>query len=433
MVSEAEAGSADRERPNIIVILSDDQQNSSLGAMPFTSSRKRWVDFSSAMVNTALCCPSRATLLTGRTSERHGILSNSETAEFNGQSTIADWLNESGYQTGFVGKYLNKFPWDEAATFIPTGWDYWAAYSGKQGYWDYTLNDNGTLVDRKGEDSYSTDVFAEKMVEFIDTAETDRPLFGLVSFFGPHSPWTPAPRDREAEVDELEETEAFIEKNVRDKPTWVQNLPIPDIGQLREQRIRHQRTLLSIDQGVRAIFKALKRRGELDNTLIVYSSDHGIGLGDHRYTKKTCGYEICSRVPLLIRAPGVKARTEEAVVGNIDFTPTFADYAGIETGETVDGRSLRKLLLGRRDVVHEKGIYLRRAQGSGERIFAGIRTEKWKYLNYGRAEERELYNLERDPDEVKNLLAANRARWVRKADELHEQMDDVRKTPSKVR
>jgi arylsulfatase A-like enzyme len=431
--ADPEVGAAKPERPNIIVILSDDQQNSTLNAMPYTKSRDDWVKFNSAMVNTALCCPSRSTLLTGLTSDHTGIVSNSETALFNGQSTIADWLDESGYQTGFVGKYLNEFPWEEAADFVPSGWDYWASYSGNQGYYDYTLNDNGTLVEEHGLESYSTDVFTEKMVEYITSADSEQPFFGLVSFFGPHSPWSPAPRDREAKVKKLRETEAFFEKNVKDKPSWVQGLPIPDLAEVREDRVRHQRAMLAVDDGVRAIFKALRQKGELKNTVVVYTSDHGIGLGDHRYTKKTCGYEICSRVPLLIRAPGVEGRTESALVGNIDFTPTFADYAGIKTGKPVDGRSLKSVIDGRRAVRHKDGIYLRRGQGNRDRVFAGLRTEKWKLLNYGKVEERELYNLSRDPNEVRNLLATKRSKWERKADQLYEQLQTLRRKKPKVR
>lgn len=201
---------------------------------------------------------------------------------------------------------------------------------------------------------------------------------------------------------------------------------------MRENRIRHQQALLAIDDGIEAIFEALEEKGVLDETIVMYSTDHGISMGEHRYNHKTCGYEVCSRVPLLIRAPGVEGRTEPALVGNIDFTPTFADYAGIKTGEPVDGRSLRPIIEGERKRLH-KGVYLHRAQGKKLRIFSGLRTSRWKYMNYDKTDEQELYDLRRDPNELFNLISTDRAKWERKADQLRDQMARIRNTPPRIR
>jgi arylsulfatase A-like enzyme len=427
-----EVTAAKGKRPNIVVIMSDDQFTTTLNGMPYTRSRKDWVRFESAMVNTALCCPSRATLLTGLTSDHTGVESNSETALFNGQSTIADWLDDAGYQTGFIGKYFNKFPWDESEDFIPDGWDYWVSYSGKQGYGDYTINDNGKLVEESGPGDYSTDVFADKAVEFIESTRSGKPFFSFVSFFGPHSPYTAPRRYADARVKKIRESPAFLEKDVSDKPEWIRRLPTPDRRKMRTNRIRHQRALLAVDDGIEAVFTALEEKGELDETLVLYTTDHGVSMGEHRYARKTCGYEFCSRVPLLIRAPGVEGRRERALVGNIDLTPTFAEYAGIETGRPVDGRSLLPILEQERNRVH-KGIYLHRAQGQKGRIFSGLRTRRWKFMNYDRSDEQELYDLRRDPYELFNLISTGRAKWDRKADQLHDQLKRIRKTPPKVR
>lgn len=430
-VAEAKA-----DAPNIVVILSDDQQYRSLNAMPYTRKRDDWVNFSAAMVNTALCCPSRATALTGLTSSNNGIESNSETAEFNGQSTIADWLSDdAGYRTGFIGKYFNKFPWDEAEDFIPEGWDYWVSYTGKQGYRDYTLNENGALVERDRPKDYSTDVFTDKTVEFIETSDPDQPFFTYLSYFAPHGPWTPPGRYVDAKVKRIPKTEAYLERDVSDKPQWIRELPQASRSkrrELREDRLRHQRAMLAVDDGIRRIFEALEAKGELDETIVLYTTDHGIAFGDHRYTKKNCVYEACSRVPLLIRVPGIDGRRERALVGNIDFAPTISDYAGIETGRPVDGRSLRPILEQDRNRLH-KAIYLRRAQGGKAKRYSGLRTKRFKFADYDKTGERELYDLRRDPFEVENLLATGNRRWERKADELQRRMKRVAKTPPKVR
>lgn len=434
--SEAQAR-AQAQRPNIVMIFSDDQQYQTLRAMPYLRKRDDWVNFGNAMVNTALCCPSRATALTGLTSTNNGIESNSEAAQFKGQSTIADWLSADGYRTGFIGKYFNKFPWDEAEDYIPDGWDYWVSYSGKQGYRDYTLNDNGRLSFRDQPRDYSTDVFTDGAVEFIEASSGSEPFFSFVSYFGPHGPWTPPGRYKDADVPRIPRHDSYLERDVSDKPEWISQLELPNRKkrrELREDRLKHQRAMLAIDDGVRRIFKALEETGELDETIVVYTTDHGISFGDHRYTKKNCLHESCSRVPLLIRVPGLEGRRENALVGNIDLTPTFADYAGIETGRPVDGRSLRPILEQERKRLH-KGIYLRRAQGSKPKRYKALRTKRFKYGAYDKTGERELYDLRRDPYELENLLAGPNppARWVRKGDQLKQRMKRIAKTPPKVR
>ena len=430
-----EVGAAKGERPNIVVILSDDQEYTTLNAMPYTRARDDWVNFSNAMVNTALCCPSRATMLTGLTSSHDQIESNSEAELFKGQSTIADWLQADGYQTGFSGKYLNRFPWEEAENYVPDGWDYWVSYTGKQGYRDYSLNENGTVVAYDKPRDYSTDVFTDKAVEFIESTDSSVPFFSFVSYFGPHGPWTPPGRYVDAKVKKIRKTAAYLEKDVSDKPKWIRELPDPNRAKrrvLRQERVRHQRAMLAVDDGIRRIFEALAAKGELDNTIVVYTTDHGISLGNHRYLKKNCAHEACSRVPLVIRVPGVDGRREGALAGNIDFAPTFADYAGIRTGRPVDGRSLRPIIEGDRKRLH-KTILLRRAQGAGDRKYWGLRTLRWKYVQYPKTGERELYDLRRDPYELFNLASTGRPKWDRKMRVLEAQLGRVRDTPPKIR
>ena len=151
-----------------------------------------------------------------------------------------------------------------------------------------------------------------------------------------------------------------------------------------------------------------------------------------RDSKKTCAYEVCSRVPLLVRGPGVRPGVVEGLVGNIDFAPTIADYAEIKTGKPVDGRSIRPVLEGRKKSVND-AVLLRRAQGQGERIFWGLRTPRYKYVHYTRTEEKELYDLRRDPDELFNLMSTRRLHWKQKAAKLERQLNKMRKVKPKVR
>jgi arylsulfatase A-like enzyme len=420
------------DRPNIVVIMTDDQFMDTVWAMPYVDSRDDWARFSNAVVNTALCCPSRATFLTGQTSSHHGIESNSETSLFKDRSTVADWLDAAGYQTGFVGKYLNKFPWSEPANYIPPGWDYWAGYTGSMTYTDFTLNQNGELVDYAGGGNNSTDVLSTQAVDLINQVKKREPFFAFVSYLGPHGPATPPPRYADADVTPIPETEAFLEEDVSDKPQWVQRSTLPDVAKLRDRRLRHQRTLLALDDGVQRIFEALERRGELDNTIVIYTTDHGISLGEHGYTKKTCGYEVCSSVPLLVRGPGVVPGGVRSLVGNIDLAPTLTDYAEIPTGEEVDGRSVRPILEGRERKIH-RGVFLARAQGQRDKLFYGLRTKRWKYLSYRRTRELELYNLKTDPLELHNLMSTGRMRWEKKAEGLDLRMQRIMAKRQRIR
>ncbi len=420
------------ERPNIVVVMTDDQYNTTVKDMPYTSSRPDWARFSNTMINTALCAPSRSTFLTGQTSTHTDIESNSETQDFKGHSTVADWLDDSGYQTGYVGKYLNKFPWDESDTYVPSGWDYWSGYSGRESYFDFTLNQNGALTSYAGPRNYSTDVITSQAVDFLENANSRKPFFEFVAFNSPHSPWTPPKRYEDTKVRPIKETGAFLEKNVKDKPNWIQEQKTPPIKQLRENRIKHNRALLAIDDGVERIFDTLEATGELDNTIVMFTTDHGISIGEHRYNKKTCGYEVCSRVPLLVRGPGVTPGVKKGLVGNIDFAPTITDYAEIKTGKPVDGRSIRPVLEGRKNSVN-KAVLLRRAQGKGERIFWGLRTPRYKYVHYTRTDEKELYDLKRDPNELFNLMSTKRKHWKQKAATLERQIQKLRKQKPKVR
>ncbi|HEX9123729.1 MAG TPA: sulfatase, partial [Actinomycetota bacterium] len=337
-------------RPNIVLILSDDQTYDSLPhdppVMPFLQAAMRdpkdhWVWFPNAFVNTPLCCPSRASILTGRYSHHTGVRRNRDGIRLDEGDTLAMWLHDAGYTTALFGKYLNRYPFD-AAPYVPPGWDRWGGKiqgSGATVYYNYAVSRQGFPVayDR-GPADYSTDVFAQMAVDFIGTAPTDHPFFLMLAPTGPHSPWVPAPRDNGSWTGSVPEPPSVNERAVSDKPAWIRGLPTlrpTDLAEVRTDHRLEYETLASVDDAVRSVMEALRARGQLGDTVIVYLSDNGYSYGEHRWITKSCPYEECIRTPFLVRMPGTEARTDERLVSSVDVAPTIADIAGVDPAEPV--------------------------------------------------------------------------------------------------
>ena len=407
------------ERPNIVLILTDDQPFESLAHMPYVSGRGDWIRFENAFLNTPLCCPTRATLLNGRYSHVNGVETNFDGRKFRDRSTIATWLRKAGYRTGFFGKYLNGYPWGRrGGRYVPPGWNRWLAFNGLPRYYDYQLNkrgDRGGLADtvQRGSDerAYSTDFLARKATRFIGRAAKRRaPFFAFLSFFAPHGPQVPAPRHAAAfQGTPVPEPANFNEQDRSDKPQWVQELPLRDPSAMAEGRRAQYRMLLSVDEAVEGVFDRLRERGELRNTVVMFLSDNGFLWGEHRDTGKACAYEECIRTPLLIRGPGLKGRSEEALVSSIDVAPTLARLAGVRPPGKVDGRGLGQLLRGQRDRVHRTLLLRGKAPPPPFDVnqppsFWGVRTDRFKYVETEATGELELYDLRNDPFELESVV-----------------------------
>jgi arylsulfatase A-like enzyme len=411
-------------RWNVIVIVTDDQTVESLPhappVMPYLQaasedSSDHWVAFRNAFANTPLCCPSRATLLTGRYAHEHGVLTNDDGPRLDERTSLAAWLDAAGYHTGLVGKYLNQYPFGRAP-FVPLGWDRW--WAKEQGnaqavYYDYTLVQQGVPTRYGGEPGdYLTDVLAGAAVRFLAEAPSDEPFLLWFAPTAPHPPWTPAPRHEGAFADlPLTDPPSLGEPDVLDKPAWIRALPT--LGEsaragLREARRRAFETLLSVDDAVRSIVEAVDTRGDLDRTVIVFVSDNGYSFGEHRWGKKECPYDACVRVPLLVRFPPVEHRVEDAMTSTVDVAPTIAELAGLEPPSTVDGRSLVPLLLGG-GIARGGPVFLEWAGDAAVPAWWQVRTPALAYIELGTGE-RELYDLRRDPDELTNVV--ERARYA---------------------
>jgi len=404
--------------PNIVIILTDDQSYdtvpSSPPAMPYLQSQMEdpnghWTWFPNAFINTGLCCPSRATILTGDYAYHTGVLRNQDGAFLDDSSTIATWFQDAGYDTALIGKYLNRYPF-RRTPFVPPGWDHWVAKEHgnvSTVYYNYTLFEAGVSVTygAKPED-YMPDVLTGHAVEFIEDAPSWKPWFLYFAPTAPHAPWIPAPRYVDTFADAtFPPSKAVTLDDLTDMPEWVSDQnPIREEKQaLLEVEHRAQfQTLRAADDGIRAIVEALAARGELDNTIIVFLSDNGYSFGEHRVIAKKCPYDECSRVPFLVRMPTMPSSEQSFVVGNADVAPTIAALAGVSPPTPVDGLSFANLLRGGA-APDRQGVLLEWAGDRNIPAYWGLRTERYLYVEYPFTGERELYDIFEDPAAINNV------------------------------
>lgn len=362
-VTNAAAGS----RPNIIFINTDDLDMASLPTMPKLKSlmADQGTTCSNFFVTVSLCCPSRSTFLRGQYAHNTQVLTNGgdnggyARAHALGieNSTVATWLQAAGYHTGLMGKYLNGYPSkDVPETYIPPGWNEWSSPVEGNAYseFGYKMNENGKVVPYGNTpQDYMTDVLSGKAADFIKRAAgAPVPFFLYIATYAPHQPATPAPKYANAFPDaKAPRPPSYNEQDVSDKPQWIQHLPLlsdKEQAQLDEIYRKRIETLQSVDDLLENVVNTLQAAGKLANTYIVFSSDNGFHLGEHRETAgKQAPYEGDIRLPLIVRGPGVAAgKTMDQLVGNVDFAPTFAQWAGASVPDFVDGRSFAPLLTG---------------------------------------------------------------------------------------
>jgi arylsulfatase A-like enzyme len=415
-------------RPNIVVIMTDDQTVESMRVMKNVRKLlvERGTTFDNNFTSFPLCCPSRSTFLTGQYAHNHHVLGNNLAnglVHLDQTNTLPVWLTAAGYHTTFVGKYLNEYRTLDGRR-IPPGWTEW--YAGLTlAYFNHTMNRNGKVVryGSKPED-YQTDVYTRTAVSSIDSARTDpRPLFMWLSYFAPHygGPREPndppdlqttvaAPRHRGKFLNvPLPRPPSFNEADVTDKPAGIQNRPLlgeSNVASLTSSYRQRLQSLLAVDDGVAKVIGALKTTGRLDNTLIIFTSDNGYLQGEHRVRDaKELVYENSIRVPLVIRGPGVPQSLHlQQLVMNTDLAPTILEAARAAPGRVEDGASMlpyfsdMKLETGR-DILLERGPG---GNNTGSaRLYTAIRTPRFKYVE-NRTGEVELYDLQTDPDELES-------------------------------
>ncbi len=480
--------SGDPGRPNVIVIQTDDQDLSSLRATfrdPWDRTRrampktldllgKKGIEFRSYYVSHPICSPSRAALLSGQYAHTSGFKRNSgPEGGWDGwkalpvmDENLAVALDRAGYRTAHIGKFTNNYLGEGGAveTTVPPGWDHWyvPAYGGTLFYYGTRLNVNGTVVGPLGTNGYdlwgvgtdppectaanlvdpvpgvacdhSTDLFSRNAVEQIEQSG-DSPFYIQVDYNTPHgdhrSPIGPQPLSRHydsALKAAVPRPSGFNERDVSDKPSFVRDIPPIEGAEIKSIDTRWRKeveSLRGVDDGVGAMVEALRRTGKLANTFIFFTSDNGQFLGQHRLgSAKFLPYDPASRVPLLVRGPGIKpgSRSSE-LAANIDLAPTIISLTGAKLPRGFDGRSLKPFWKNpkkrtRRPILLESYIGPNDVpadatppDGAGAsasappRNYFGLRAGRYKYVEYTNGE-RELYDMKADPAELHNRIAS---------------------------
>jgi arylsulfatase A-like enzyme len=394
--------------PNVVVILTDDQRWDELDRMPVLQRElvEQGTLFTRSFVTNPLCCPSRATLLTGRYSHSTGVYTNGGThggfPAFDDSSTLATWLHAAGYRTGLVGKYLNHYT---DASYVPPGWDDWHAFLGNPGYVDYTLTNDGARTSYGSTAAdYSTDVLAGLATDFIASTPPGEPLFLYFTPYAPHVPARPAPRHDEAFPDFVGIRPPNLnEADVSDKPAWVRDLPQSD-ETWDELRLRQYRSLLAVDDAVGSIVAALDAAGRTQHTVFLYASDNGLSSMSHRWAGKQVPWDEAIRVPLVIRYDALAQVARDGhLVQNVDYAPTIGALTGVAT-PGAEGRSLVPLLRGRASPWRRTILVEHYGRSVSVPSFCAVRTKAWTYALWQDGED-ELYDLVADPYELRSLDA----------------------------
>jgi N-acetylglucosamine-6-sulfatase len=420
-----------KDRPNIVFVLTDDLAGNVVAHMPtLRRMQRQGTTFTNYFVTDSLCCPSRATTFTGEFPHNTGVFTNGGAdggyqafnTHGNQRRTFATALQGAGYRTAMMGKYLNGY---QPADPVPPGWSEWDVAGNGYPEFNYSLNENGRVVSYGHQpDDYLTDVLSRKGQDFIGrSAKAGRPFMLELATFAPHGPFTPAPRDANKFPGlKAPRGPAFNEADMSDKPAWIKDHPKLTKKQLNtidtSFRKRAQ-AVQAVDKMLGDIQAALRANGVERDTYVVFGSDNGFHMGEHRLAQgKMTAYDTDIKVPLVVTGPGVAAgHTSAELTQNTDLCPTFEDLGGVRIPASVDGRSLVPYFTGdtvrrTRDAVliehhgpdHAAGDPDLPTRASGNPpSYAAVRTTHDVYVEYADGE-REYYDLRRDPDELDNAV-----------------------------
>ncbi|MEO5802525.1 MAG: sulfatase [Verrucomicrobiota bacterium] len=414
------------EQPNILFIMSDDHAAHAISAYGSKINKTPNIDriakegmrFSNCFVVNSICTPSRAAILTGKYSHINGV------PVFNrfdgGQWTVAKELQKAGYHTGIVGKWHLQSD--------PTGFDYWNILPGQGKYYDPDFIEMGVRKKKKG---YVTDITADISREFLEKRPKDKPFFLMCHNKAPHRPWEPDEKHaKQFENVEIPEPVTFNDdyKNRSSAATEAtmridRDLQPSDVKQeppagLSEKELKHWKyerymrdylaCIQSVDDNVGRLLDYLEKNGLSKNTIVIYTSDQGFFLGDHNWFDKRFMYEKSLRMPFLIRYPEkIKSgKVNDGMILNVDFAPTFLEYAGVKTPKEVQGHSIVPLLEGKTPKDWRTSMYYRYYHYPADHKVQphyGVRNERYKLIFFNRINEWELFDLKTDPHELKSV------------------------------
>lgn len=432
-------------RPNIVFVLTDDLSSNLVTPrfMPnLAALERRGASFTNYFVSDSLCCPSRASILTGRFPHDTGVYGNAGpkggdkafNAHGDENSTLATDLHSAGYRTAMMGKYLNRY---HMSTPTPPGWDDWDVADWGYPEFNYNLKENGKVVHyggpgQKGKDNYLTDVLSRLANRFVSGTAADhaaQPFFLEVATFAPHAPYTPAPKYAKLYPGlQYPKTPAYGVANTA-PPDWLRD--VPPLGAKQEAQIANTfrlraQDVKSVDDLIGSLVATLRRTGALSNTYFVFSSDNGLHMGEHDLMPgKLTAFDTDIHVPLIVVGPRVRAGLRiSAFSENIDLRSTFDALAGTSPSEGVDGRSLTPLLFGRQNASGgpgwRQGVLVEHFGPVQDRpdepdfqepnsgnppTYKALRLANALYVEY-RDGEHEYYNLNKDPYEVHNVYSS---------------------------
>lgn len=404
-VPSAEGDRRSADRPNILLIVTDDQRAGRLSTMmPHTD---RWfargTRFVNAFATTPRCCPARVSFLTGLYAHNHGVHGEGVTPASLAPLEplmIQRILHDAGYRTGLFGKYLNDWPNDHD----PDAFDRWAT-TPRVTFSGAVWNVDG--VEQTVEQN-STTYIADRSIEFLQEAESsdDVPWFLHVGFMAPHAPSITEARYEDVAVPPLRRSPAMRERDRTDKPPFVRKRPFRTVAEIQSRRVPHLRSLVSVDDQIDRIVRLLERSGESEDTLAVFISDNGLQWGEHALLGKSTPYLPSVRVPLHLRWPGHVApgAEDDRLVAGIDLAPTLLSAAGLEPGATPDGLDLLDPAADRPYLLLEFRAY----PASPIPTWSALITTRIEYVEYvddrGRVDFREYYRIRRDPQQLVNVL-----------------------------
>jgi len=424
---------ASGRRPNVVLILTDDQRwdTMSCAGHPFLKTpgldrvAAEGATFENMFVTTSLCSPSRASFLSGLYAHTHGVVNNF--TDYPSEMTSFPMrLQQEGYETAYIGKWHMGEKDDSARP----GFDYWVSHKGQGKYFDNTFNINGKREVRKG---YYTTRVTDMAVDWI-RREHEKPFVMILGHKAAHTPFTPEPKYAKI-FDQVEVKYPDSAFALEGKPKWVSDRidtwhgiygPIygfrkkfPDMRPQSVKEFAHFvrsyiATIKSIDDSVSRVYAALKETGLLDNTVLVFAGDNGMFLGEHGMTDKRTMHEESIRVPMLVRYPGTIAPGTKVpqMVLNIDLAPSVLEICGAAPLKNIHGMSWAGLVSGKSSTWRDAWYY----EYNYEKQFPytpnvrGVRTDRWKYMHYPHGDggadrhKAELYDLKNDPGELKNLI-----------------------------
>src|SRR5215208_4065173 len=404
-------------RPNIVFIMTDDLDELAMEQLGGIRNimNANGVNFENAYVTYSLCCPSRATFFRGQYPHNHGVIGLDTATPPSGdakwrelgrdQNTVATWLNDAGYQTKYIGKYMNGYN----DLYKPPGWDEWFVLQGNVN--NNQVNDDGQSITLAG---HSTDAFANEATDFIRRSSANpEPFFVMVGTKAPHAPPEVATRYQNSFVDTpLPRPPNFDEPDVSDKPAWVQSYPRMSASVIDTTTTEYRqglRSMLSVEDLLEQTIATLQETGELNNTYIFFTSDNGVHRGQHRVPfGKKAAYEETIGVPLSVRGPGIPAsEVRDQLVINNDLAPTIAELAGVNIPSFVDGKSFVPLLSSS-PPSSWRTAFLEEAWKEEGGTNARVPTHKSVHtkdhiLIENNTGEKELYDLNADPYQLQSI------------------------------